>query len=135
MKALGKHLKLMKEKRNISILFSCLYDKDVSGMLDILEDLSDRIIITEFPDVRFKSLKEFIRPGMSYNEDAMGAYKRLLLERDETNNIYIVGSLHFASFMLKEILKDRREVYEMNEKADRIEFKHLFNDDDELDIK
>ncbi|QWB95400.1 hypothetical protein KHQ89_05435 [Mycoplasmatota bacterium] len=134
MKALGEHLKLMKSRRNISILFSCLADKDVNGMLDILEELSDRIIITEFPDARFKSLRSFVRPGMSYNEDAMNAYKRLILERDETNNIYILGSLHFASYMMKEIKKYHLEVHEMNERADRIERKNFFPEEDDLDV-
>ena len=132
MKALGEHLKLMKPRRNVSILFSCLADKDVNGMLDILEEISDRIIITEFPDPRFKSLRPYLRPKMSYNEDALGAYKRLIEEKDQSNNVYILGSLHFASYMMKEISKYNHELSLMNEQADKIECKSLFDDDKDI---
>ncbi len=129
MRALVDYAKTL--DKEFLILFSALADKDICGMLDILEELSNRIILTEFPDPRFTSLRGYLREGMAYNEDPMHALKQLEYEREAGSHrmVLITGSLHFTSYMYNRIRKERLEAYDYEEQMDLIAAKYDHDDE------
>ncbi len=121
MKALVEHLKVIKDHRKIKIIFSALADKDINGMLDLLEEVSNDICITSFPDPRFKSLKSYVRAGMLYNEDGLSAIHNYYKQRMVDEIVVITGSFHFIGYMMN-IYKDYlQKKFKAEEDADRIE--------------
>jgi len=121
MKALVDHLKAIKGNRTIKIIFSALGDKDINGMLDLLEEVSNHICITSFPDPRFKSLKSYVRPGMLYNEDGLSAIHHYYKQRDVDEIVVITGSFHFIGYMMNTYKDYLLKKFKAEEDADRIE--------------
>ena len=121
MKALVEHLKAIKDGRTIKIIFSALADKDINGMLDLLEEVSNNICITSFPDPRFKSLKSYVRPGMIYNEDGLSAIHNYYKQRDVNELVVITGSFHFIGYMMRTYKEYLLKKFKAEEDADRIE--------------
>ncbi|MFA6801213.1 MAG: Mur ligase family protein [Acholeplasmataceae bacterium] len=103
MKVLVDGLKL--EHKKIYILFSALADKDIKGMLLLLETISTNIVVTSFSDARFQSLEPFIHGDMIYESNSSKAYLTIKNQLDKDSILVITGSLHFASYMYKVIEK------------------------------
>lgn len=132
MRALVDHLKeILKRRSKIKVIFSALNDKDINGMLDLLEEISDDICITSFPDPRFKSLKSYVRPGMFYNEDALSAFQNFYINKPYEEAIVITGSFHFVSHMIHTIKAYQHKVYDAEEFAEayKEKYQHLMDQD------
>ncbi len=132
MRALVDYLKTI--NREFLILYSALADKDINGMLNILQEASNRIVLTAFPDVRFTSLRGFLKEGMSYNENPIDALKQLELERDTNQHqlILITGSLHFVSYMYQTIKKTCLDERHYREKMNTIETNYIHDNEGEF---
>ncbi len=91
-------LSTFKDKK-IWVLFSALSDKDISGMLDIIESFTQRIFITTFPDPRFKELTEFLRENIEYKENSLDALCELKGMMDDDTILIVTGSLHFVGYI------------------------------------
>lgn len=101
-KALIQTLRVKKEK-NISIIFSCLNDKDVSPMLDMMLKEGYTVYLTTFNDERAIDLSTVeTRQGLiivdSFTEALQAAYIK-------KNHIVITGSLHFISKVRKYLVE------------------------------
>ncbi|PKK98479.1 MAG: hypothetical protein CVV57_07155 [Tenericutes bacterium HGW-Tenericutes-2] len=85
--------------KEIWVLFSALGDKDIAGMISIVQSFSSRVVITSFPDLRYQDLKELAQGSIEYIEDALNALKILRAEMNPNTIIMILGSLHFAGYI------------------------------------
>ncbi|MEG0276257.1 MAG: Mur ligase family protein [Coprobacillus sp.] len=104
-KALIQTLKVKKEK-DISIIFSCLEDKDIEPMLDLLLKEGYTVYLTTFNDDRAIDLayvksKERLLVVESYIEALNAAYIK-------KNHIVITGSLHFISRVRKYLVEEKK---------------------------
>lgn len=89
----------VKDEKNISIVFSCLADKDMDVMLDLLLKEGYTVYLTSFNDDRAispKSIKP--REGMIITESFQEAIKTAYLKK---THIVVTGSLHFISKVRK----------------------------------
>lgn len=118
MQELVRHLKTL--DKEIFVLFSALGDKDITGMLNTLKEVTNDITLTEFDDVRFTSLRPFLQEGMRYNEDPISAFKYLKSRIDIDEVMVITGSLHFVSYMIKAIKKYQQEVFDYQNMLDEV---------------
>jgi dihydrofolate synthase/folylpolyglutamate synthase len=83
--------------KKIGIVFSCLADKDVSTMIDILNNSKLEFIVTSFKDLRFKDLIPRISSAR-YIE----YFPQAIEELKKTNDIVLVlGSIHFIGLVRK----------------------------------
>lgn len=88
-----------------TILFTALEDKDTKKMLDILENVADELVLTEFEFPRAASLE-----NLSRDRDVLGfkdykeAIEYVLSKRSE-GSVYITGSLYFISLASKYVKK------------------------------
>ncbi|MEG0453528.1 MAG: Mur ligase family protein [Coprobacillus sp.] len=104
-KALIQTLKVKKES-NISIIFSCLDDKDIEPMLDLLLKEGYTVYLTTFNDDRAIKLahiksRERLVIVDSYIEALNTAYIK-------KSHIVITGSLHFISRVRKYLIEERK---------------------------
>lgn len=99
LEALKKTVKTLFKNSEIWVLFSSLGDKDVLGMLDIINSFSQRIVLTSFPDPRFIKLKKPTAISVEYNNDALDALHALKSQMDENTILLITGSLHFIGYL------------------------------------
>lgn len=104
-KALIQTLRVKKEK-DISIVFSCLDDKDIEPMLDLLLKEGYTVYLTTFNDDRAIDLssikaKEHLIVVDSYIEALNTAYIK-------KNHIVITGSLHFISRVRKYLIDEKK---------------------------
>lgn len=133
MRALVDHLKeILKKRSKIKVIFSALNDKDINGMLDLLEEISDDICITSFPDPRFKSLQPFVRPGMYYNEDALSAFQNFYINKTYDEAIVITGSFHFVSHMIHTVKAYQHKVMDAEDFAIAYKEKYMHLMDKDL---
>jgi len=91
-------LETFKDKK-IWILFSALGDKDIPGMLEILNSFAEKVILTKFPDSRFQDLTPYMTKSMSYFEDALLGIDILKNQMDDATILIITGSLHFVGYI------------------------------------
>ncbi|MBU1093680.1 MAG: bifunctional folylpolyglutamate synthase/dihydrofolate synthase [Firmicutes bacterium] len=91
-------LETFKDKK-IWILFSALGDKDITGMIEILESFADKIVLTKFPDPRFQELSLHLNHQITYVDDALAAIATLKKQMDEDTLLIITGSLHFVGYI------------------------------------
>lgn len=103
--ALIQTLRVKKEK-NVSIIFSCLNDKDISPMLDLMLKEGYTVYLTTFNDERAIDLKTVeTRPNLiivdSFTEALQAAYIK-------KNHIVITGSLHFISRVRKFLIEAKK---------------------------
>lgn len=104
-KALIQTLKVKKEK-DISIIFSCLDDKDIEPMLDLFLVEGYTVYLTTFNDERaidlsFVKAKEHLIVVESYIEALNAAY----IKKSHT---VITGSLHFISRVRKYLIEEKK---------------------------
>ncbi len=84
------------KKDKLYVLFSSLSDKDHHQMLELLKDISDEIIITTFPDFRFK---EIINEKHQIIKDPEKALNYLLSKKNKDDIILVTGSIHFIGYI------------------------------------
>lgn len=85
----------------IWVLFSALGDKDIKGMLEIVQTFSEKIIITTFPDPRFQDLSEIAKDYL-FIQNPMNAIEKLKKDMPENTVLIITGSLHFIGYIKKQ---------------------------------
>lgn len=97
----------VKEEENVSIIFSCLKDKDINPMLDILLEEGYEVYLTPFDDERVIDVADvedrdhLIKVG-SFKEALRTAYIK-------KTHIVITGSLHFISTVRKYLVDLEKE--------------------------
>lgn len=87
----------------VTVLFSALGDKDISGMLTIIKSFADKIILTTFPDPRFIPIDHLKNQVNDIMEDPLDAYQKLSTGLGENEILLITGSLHFIGYMASKI--------------------------------
>lgn len=103
-KALIQTLRVKKEQ-NISIIFSCLNDKDIDPMLDLMLKEGYTVYLTTFNDERAIDLSKIKpRPHLIIVDSFMEALKTAYIKK---NHIVITGSLHFISRVRKYLVESR----------------------------
>lgn len=101
-KALIQTLRVKKEQ-NISIIFSCLNDKDVNPMLDLMLKEGYTVYLTTFNDERAIDLSKIeTRPRLLIVDNFTEALKAAYIKK---NHIVITGSLHFISKVRKYLVE------------------------------
>ena len=101
--ALKETIVTLFKDRDVYILFSALSDKDIKGMLNILREVSKKIILTSFPDPRFLPYELDIKD--MYIEDPISAISKVKEMMKSDDVCIITGSLHFAGFIKSYYLK------------------------------
>lgn len=97
-KALIQTLRVKKEQ-NISIIFSCLNDKDINPMLDLMLKEGYTVYLTTFNDERAIDLSNVdARPHLLIVDSFIEALQAAYIKK---NHIVITGSLHFISKVRK----------------------------------
>lgn len=92
----------IKKEKNISIVFSCLGDKDMDVMLDMLLKAGYCVYLTSFHDERAIDVKKVkARNGMIVTENFQEALKSAYLKK---THIVVTGSLHFISRVRKYLI-------------------------------
>lgn len=104
--ALTNSLKLLFKGINIYILFSSLSDKDHDEMLNILSDVTINIILTSFPDFRFKPI---INEKYLKIDDPKEALEYIYKNKTKEDIIIVTGSIHFIGYMKKCIINEVME--------------------------
>ncbi|MFA6377489.1 MAG: cyanophycin synthetase, partial [Acholeplasmataceae bacterium] len=87
----------------VTVLFSALGDKDISGMLNIIKSFAHKIILTTFPDPRFIPINHLKDEVDDLMDDPIIAYQMLSSSLDENEILLITGSLHFIGYMASNI--------------------------------
>jgi dihydrofolate synthase / folylpolyglutamate synthase len=85
----------------IIVLFSALGDKDIPGMLKIIETFSQQIYVTTFLDSRFVDLKPMLSSNHHYIEDPLLAIQTIKNQLKPNEILLMTGSLHFVGFIKK----------------------------------
>ena len=105
-KALIQTLRV-KQERNISIIFSCLNDKEITPMLDMMLKEGYTVYLTTFNDERAIDLSTIqARPGLIIVDSFMEALKAAYIKK---NHIVITGSLHFISKVRKYLIEEAKK--------------------------
>lgn len=89
--------------KEIEVIYSALGDKDINGMINLLEDSKYNITLTSFPDFRYKSLKTFETNKIKYIENSIDLINNLIKNKNEDTIVIITGSLHFIGFIKSNI--------------------------------
>ena len=104
-KALIQTLRVKNEK-DISIIFSCLTDKDITPMLDMMLKEGYTVYLTTFNDERAIDLSNVeSRPGLIIVDSFMEALKAAYVKK---THIVITGSLHFISRVRKYLIEEAK---------------------------
>lgn len=99
--ALIKTLKV-KEEDHVGIIFSCLNDKDINPMLDMMIDQGYTVYLTTFHDERAIDLSSIsARDHLVIIDNFEEALKTAYIKK---NHIVITGSLHFISRVRKYLI-------------------------------
>ena len=105
-KALIQTLRVKNEK-DISIMFSCLTDKDITPMLDMMLKEGYTVYLTTFNDERAIDLSNVeSRPGLIIVDSFMEALKAAYVKK---THIVITGSLHFISRVRKYLIEEAKK--------------------------
>lgn len=99
--ALIESIKLLFSNKKVYILFSALADKEPEHLIGKFENIAEGIIVTSFPDVRFKPLNNI---GYLYIEDPKKALNFIQSKTTKDDVILITGSIHFIGYMKAHIL-------------------------------
>lgn len=105
--ALVRNIKVLFKDKKITILFSALKGKDVSKMLNLFNDVSNKIILTSFDDLRFESLKEYETNNIKYLENGFLQLQKLINKQEPNEIIIATGSLHFIGYLKQEYNKTK----------------------------
>ena len=101
-KALIQTLRVKKE-RDISVIFSCLEDKDINPMIDALLKEGYTVYVTTFNDSRAIDLSKIKSRDRLYLVDNFT--EALKTAHIKKNHIVITGSLHFISRVRKYLVE------------------------------
>lgn len=97
----------LKNDQNISIIFSCLGDKDMDVMLDMLLKKGYTVYLTSFNDDRAIDVRRVKpRAGMIITENYQEAIRAAYLKKTQ---IVITGSLHFISRVRKYLIELKKQ--------------------------
>lgn len=96
----------VKQEKNVSIIFSCLKDKDIQPMLDMLLKENYTVYLTTFNDERALSLGDYAsHNNLIVIDNFIEAIKTAYIKK---THIVITGSLHFISKVRKYLLEQNR---------------------------
>lgn len=99
--ALLQTLRVKKEK-DVVIIFSCLNDRDVDEMLDIMLEAGYPVYITTFQDERAIDLSTIkLRPQLTIINNYIEALQTAYIKKQ---HIVVTGSLHFISKVRKYLI-------------------------------
>ncbi|MEF3693342.1 MAG: folylpolyglutamate synthase/dihydrofolate synthase family protein [Acholeplasmataceae bacterium] len=87
----------------ITVLFSALGDKDISGMLKIVKQFADHVVLTTFPDPRFIPINHLKDEVDELIENPLDAFQMLASNLKQHEVLLITGSLHFIGYMASQI--------------------------------
>ncbi len=97
----------VKDIDHIGIIFSCLDDKDINPMLDMMLDQGYTVYLTTFNDERAIDLSTMKpRPGLVIIDNFEEALKTAYIKK---NRIVITGSLHFISKVRKYLIDQNQK--------------------------
>lgn len=97
----------VKKAENVSIVFSCLGDKDMDYMLDMLIDRGYTVYLTSFHDDRAIDVKKVKpRAGMIITESYQEAIRAAYLKKTQ---IVVTGSLHFISSVRRYLIDLKKQ--------------------------
>lgn len=97
--ALTESIKSLFNDKKVVVLMSILKGKDYQGFINELTKITNRIILTDFPDPRLADLLE-ISKEFSQTEYIKN-FKDAVKELNDQDTIYIVtGSIHFIGYFL-----------------------------------
>ncbi|VEU80743.1 bifunctional folylpolyglutamate synthase/dihydrofolate synthase [Haploplasma axanthum] len=105
--ALMRNLEYIFKDKKITILFSALKDKKIAEMLDIIKKYDYKIVLTSFPDFRFKSLEEFETREIKYIENGYETFLQLIKNKEEDEVLIATGSLHFIGYLKQNIILNK----------------------------
>ena len=98
-----KNLKIAVENiangRNIRIVFACFTDKNLQGMLAVVGELADELILTTFDHPRARTLEDYFLFAEDYKfiDNAKDAIN-YCMENYPSDLIVVTGSLAFAAY-------------------------------------
>ncbi len=93
-------------RKPIGIIFSALEDKEVEGMINLLKENSDFIILTEFDFYRVKRLKDIDLPMEKIHDFKMAIEEGV--KRINEGTLIICGSLYFISAVREYLICQRQ---------------------------
>lgn len=97
----------VKQAENVSVVFSCLGDKDMDYMLDMLLAKGFTVYLTSFSDDRAIDVKKVKpRAGMIITESYQEAIKAAYLKKTQ---IVVTGSLHFISSVRRYLIDLKKQ--------------------------
>lgn len=97
----------VKKAENVSVVFSCLGDKDMDYMLDMLLAKGFTVYLTSFSDDRAIDVKKVKpRAGMIITESYQEAIKAAYLKKTQ---IVVTGSLHFISSVRRYLIDLKKQ--------------------------
>lgn len=88
----------------VNILFSALKDKEVSKMIELLNNEKYNITLTKFSDPRYESLKKYETKKINFEDNYLNYIKRFKENKEKNEILVITGSLYFIG-EVKKILK------------------------------
>lgn len=90
---------LRKMDKKVQIVFSCLADKPAQDMIELLDDIADEIIFTQFDYPRAEQAETLFDLSNSNNKKLVKDYKDTLTMVDDTALTVYCGSLYFISLV------------------------------------
>lgn len=97
----------VKQEHNVSIIFSCLQDKDMNPMLDLLLKEGYTVYLTTFHDERAIDLSHVEpRPHLIIVDNFIEALRTAYVKK---SHIVITGSLHFISKVRKYLIEQNQK--------------------------
>lgn len=96
----------VKQEQNVCIIFSCLNDKDIQPMLDMLLNEGYTVYVTTFNDERALDLSTIQeRERLIVVDSFVEALKAAYIKK---NHIVVTGSLHFISKVRKYLVEKKK---------------------------
>ena len=101
--ALKRNILYQFHNKKVYYLMSMLADKDITRFLDVFK--GENIILTSFPDIRFKDLSSYQTEQIQYIEDVSYALEHIKTQMKDDDVLMITGSLHFIGYLKQTIFK------------------------------
>lgn len=98
---------MVKNEKDVAIIFSCLNDRDVDEMLDMMLKAGFWVYITTFNDERALDLKTIQpRPHLTIVQNYIEALQAAYIKQQ---HIVVTGSLHFISKVRKHLIEQEEK--------------------------
>ena len=86
--------------RNVRVIFACFTDKNLQGMLAVIGELADELILTTFDHPRARGLEDYFLFSEDYKfMDNVKDAIQYCEENYPTDLIVVTGSLAFAAYV------------------------------------